>query len=115
MNSVALTIKAKKIRQLAMIPGLTVTPDSVVRLTALPSSKHIWPTASGVRPLWSSTDGTAPKAPTIAIVDSGIDANRPDFDNGARVMANRRDHAAPAELAGRRPRSRHVRGRHRGR
>jgi serine protease AprX len=30
----------------------------------------------------------APKAPTIAIVDSGIDANRADFDGGARVLGN---------------------------
>jgi serine protease AprX len=88
VNSVAVTIKAKKIRQLAMSPGLTVTPDSVVRLTALPTSTHIWPTASGVRPLWSTPWKTAPKAPTIAIVDSGIDKNRPDFDMGARVIAD---------------------------
>jgi serine protease AprX len=88
MNTVALTIKAKKIRQLALTKGLTITPDSPVRLSALPSSKHIWPTASGVRPLWSTDRRPAPKAPTIAIVDSGIDANRPDFDNGSRVVAN---------------------------
>jgi serine protease AprX len=89
VNSVAVTLKAGKLRLLARVPGLTITPDSPVRLTALPSSKHIWPTASGVRPLWSSSYRTAPKAPTIAIVDSGIDANRPDFDNGTRVIANK--------------------------
>ena len=88
VDSVAVTLKAKKIKFLAKIPGLTVTPDSPVRLTALPSSKQVWPTASGVRPLWSTANKPAPKAPTIAIVDSGIDANRPDFDNGARVVAN---------------------------
>ena len=88
VNSVAVTIKARKLNFLARIPGLTVTPDSPVRLTSLPSSQHVWPTASGVRPLWSTAYKTAPKAPTIAIVDSGIDANRPDFDNGARVVAN---------------------------
>ncbi len=86
VNSVAVTLKAGKLKFLARMPGLTVTPDSVVRLSAMPSSKHIWPTASGLRPLWSQQDRPAPKAPTIAIVDSGIDANRPDFDNGARVV-----------------------------
>jgi serine protease AprX len=88
VGSVAVTLKAKKLSLLAKIPGLTVTPDSPVRLSALPSSHHIWPTASGVRPLWTTSYKVAPKAPTIAIVDSGIDANRPDFDNGARVVAN---------------------------
>ena len=88
VDSVAVTLKAKKISFLARIPGLTVTPDSPVRLTALPSSEQVWPTASGVRALWSTEVKTAPKAPAIAIVDSGIDANRPDFDNGARVVAN---------------------------
>ena len=89
VNSIAVTLKAKKLNFLAKIPGLTVTPDSPVRLSALPSSRHIWPTASGVRPLWSTSWRAAPKAPTIAIVDSGIDANRPDFDNGARVIVNK--------------------------
>jgi len=88
VDSVAVTMKAKKITILARIPGLTVTPDSPVRLTALPSSEQVWPTASGVRALWSTQAKTAPKAPTIAVVDSGIDANRSDFDNGARVVAN---------------------------
>jgi len=88
VDSVAVTLKAKKITILARIPGLTVTPDSPVRLTALPSSEQVWPTASGVRALWSTQAKTAPKAPTIAVVDSGIEANRPDFDNGARVVAN---------------------------
>jgi serine protease AprX len=88
VDSAAVTLKAKKIKFLARIPGLTVTPDSPVRLSALPSSEQVWPTASGVRPLWSTPWKAAPKAPTIAIVDSGIDANPPDFDNGARVVAN---------------------------
>src|SRR5687768_5482462 len=49
VNSVAVTLKAKKVKNLARIPGLTVTPDSPVRLTALPTSKHLWPTASLAR------------------------------------------------------------------
>jgi serine protease AprX len=80
VSSAAVTIKAGKLKHLARMPGLTVTPDSVVRLAGLPSSPHIWPTASGVRPLWSTAYKAAPKAPTIAIVDSGIDKNRLDFE-----------------------------------
>ena len=44
----------------------------------LPRFKQHWPYASGVAPLLSSVQGLEP--PTIAIVDSGIDAARADFD-----------------------------------
>ncbi len=89
VKSVAVTLKAKKLRLLARMPGLTITPDSQVRLAALPSNTQIWPTASGVRPLWSTATKTAPKAPAIAIVDSGIDKNRLDFGNGQQVVAEK--------------------------
>jgi serine protease AprX len=98
VNSVAVTIKAGKLRHLARVPGLTITPDSVVRLTGLPSSPHIWPTASGVRPLWSTSHNTAPKAPAIAIVDSGIDKNRLDFEG--RVVEEKVITTLPNNSAG---------------
>ena len=98
VNSVAVTIKAGKLRHLAKVPGLTITPDSVVRLTALPSSPHIWPTASGVRPLWSTSSKAAPKAPAIAIVDSGIDKDRLDFEG--RVVEEKVITTLPNNSAG---------------
>ena len=82
LSSVAVTMKAKKVLKLAKIPGLTVTYDSQVKVSVL-SSSQVWPTASGVRPMWG--DSTTAQTPTIAIVDSGIDKNRADFDMGARV------------------------------
>jgi serine protease AprX len=84
VGSVAATMKAKKVLRLAKVPGLTITYDSTVKLSALPSSNQVWPTASGVRPLWG--EATTAQTPTIAIVDSGIDKNRADFDMGARVI-----------------------------
>jgi serine protease AprX len=88
VKSVAVTLKAKKMAQLAKVPGLTVTFDAPVKLsgTTAPTSKHIWPTASGVRPMWDNRPAVGQKMPTIAIVDSGIDKNRADFDMGARVI-----------------------------
>ena len=44
------------------------------------SSKQLWPHEAGINKLW---DG--PQAPTIAIVDSGIDTSRLDFEG--RVLA----------------------------
>jgi serine protease AprX len=76
-------MKAKKVLKLAKIPGLTITYDSQVKLSALPTSDQVWPTASGVRPMWGLS--TTAQTPTIAIVDSGIDKNRADFDMGVRV------------------------------
>ena len=83
VGSVAATMKAKHVLIVAKRPGLTITYDSQVKLSALPTSNQVWPTASGVRPMWSET--TNAQLPTIAIVDSGIDKNRPDFDMGTRV------------------------------
>jgi serine protease AprX len=76
-GSVAVTIKAKKVLKLARIPGLTITSDSKIALASTPSSNQVWPTASGVRPMW--TDSSSANLPTIAIIDSGIDKNHPCF------------------------------------
>jgi serine protease AprX len=87
-NAVAVDITAGKLASLAKQSGLTVTPDSTVQLTgSTPSSTQLWPYTSGVAWLWGSTFSPAPQAPTIAVVDSGIDANRADFDGGNRVAA----------------------------
>ena len=86
ISSVAVTVKAKKIPVIAKRPGLTITHDSTVELSSVPSSGQLWPTASGVRSFWWDEDITTANTPAIAIVDSGIDKNRSDFDMGARVI-----------------------------
>jgi serine protease AprX len=85
-NAVAIDITAGKLASLQKKSGLTVTPDSPVHLTGLTTSQ-LWPYASGTAWLWGSNFNPAPQAPAIAVVDSGIDANRADFDGGARVAA----------------------------
>jgi serine protease AprX len=88
VGSVAVTLKAKKVLQLARVPNLTITYDAPVKLSGTVSytSKHVWPTAAGVKPMWGNRPSTGVAMPTIAVVDSGIDKNRPDFDMGARVI-----------------------------
>jgi serine protease AprX len=89
VGSVAVELKARKVLQLAKMSGLTITWDAPVELTGTttgPTSKQIWPTASGVRPMWGNQPQAGQKLPTIAIVDSGIDKKRADFDMGARVI-----------------------------
>lgn len=88
IGAVAIDITAGKLAALAKRPGLTITPDSSVRLSGTLSSNQMWPYESGVAKLWGTATSPAPQAPTIAIVDSGIDANRADFGNGSRVLDN---------------------------
>ena len=90
VGSAAVTLRAKKVLQLAHIPNLTVTWDAPIKLSGTvavaPTSKHVWPTAAGVKPMWGNRPVTGQTMPTIAIVDSGIEKNRADFDMGARVI-----------------------------
>jgi serine protease AprX len=86
VNAIAVTLEANKVPYLRYYPGLIVTHDAKVKLDAVPTSKQLWPLASGVKPLWSEPLALGQKFPTIAIVDSGIDKNRPDFDMGSRVI-----------------------------
>jgi serine protease AprX len=85
-NAVAIDITAGKLASLQKKSGLTITPDSPVQLTGL-TSTQLWPYTSGTAWLWGSSSNPAPQAPAIAVVDSGINANRADFDGGARVAA----------------------------
>jgi serine protease AprX len=86
-DAVAVDITAGKLSSLAKKSGLTITPDSTVKLSATPSSTQLWPYTSGLAYLWGSSSNPAPQAPAIAVVDSGIDAKRADFDSGNRVAA----------------------------
>jgi serine protease AprX len=86
MNAIAVTLEANKIPYLRYYRGLIVTHDAKVELAATPSSRQLWPVASGVKPLWSDPLPLGQKYPAIAIVDSGIEKNRADFDMGARVI-----------------------------
>ena len=86
-NAVAVDITAGKLASLAKQSGLTITPDATVHLSGSMSystqtySTQLWPYEAGDAWLW----GSSAQAPTIAVVDSGIDANRADFDGGSRV------------------------------
>jgi serine protease AprX len=86
-GAVAVDITAGKLASLSKKSGLTITPDSPVHLSATPTSSQLWPYTSGNAWLWGSTLSPAPQAPTIAVVDSGIEANRADFDGGSRISA----------------------------
>jgi serine protease AprX len=86
IDAVAATIRLDKLGKLANRPNLIVTADVPVHVSSY-SSNQLWPYESGVSQNWTGNGAPTPGpgAPTIAIVDSGIE-NRADFGN--RVLAN---------------------------
>ena len=97
INGVAVALKAKWVMKLAKVPGLIVTVDSPVQptggitggyTTGKLTNSQLWPYAAGEAKLWGSQWHPAPNAPTIAIVDSGIDATRADFGSRAYPQVN---------------------------
>jgi serine protease AprX len=88
INGVAVELKAKWIVRLAKVPGLVITADSPVESTGIKSNAQLWPYVSGNAKLWGSSWHPAPDAPTIAIVDSGLDAGKQDFSGRAYPQVN---------------------------
>ena len=81
VQGVSAELTGKQLLKLARMQGINaIMPDARVQLAGL-SNKQQWPFVSGVAHGWSDvTNGKLPTLPAIAIVDSGIDASRPDFD-----------------------------------
>jgi hypothetical protein len=80
VNGVAFDLKAKWIARLAKIPGLVIPPDAPVQTTGdVRFNNQLWPYVSGDAKLWGSSTDPAPDAPTIAVVDSGLDQGNSDF------------------------------------
>jgi serine protease AprX len=83
VNGVAARLTGSQILTLAHNGHVaSITYDAPITLAGL-SNKQRWPFVSGVQKFWSA--GTSAATPTIAIVDSGIEAGRADF--GGRVVA----------------------------
>jgi serine protease AprX len=82
IDGAQLTLTGKQILRVAR-NGIaqSIVPNSSVQTSGY-SNNQGWASAINVWPNWSSPPANAP---TIAIVDSGIQANRPDF--GSRVLA----------------------------
>ena len=84
-----------------------ITSDAPVMLSAFNSQR--WPHVAGLSSLWDAP--ASANAPTIAVVDSGIEHGRSDF--GSRILADVTMTVAAEQLPRRRSRPRDVRRRHR--
>jgi len=93
VDGVALDLKAQDLDELAKIPGLTITPDAPVHLSGREfTSRLLWAANTGMDNFWNSIgnkpDGPSQwllNAPTIAVVDSGVDTSKV-ADFGSRVV-----------------------------
>jgi serine protease AprX len=87
VGGVAVELPAKLVEKLQNVAGLSVTPDSLVRLSGQIKSDQLWPYESGNDKLWAGDQQSyTGKFPAIAVVDSGIQADRDDFKG--RLVAN---------------------------
>jgi serine protease AprX len=93
VDGISLVLKANRLAQLAKIPGLTITPDAPAHPTgSVYTSNQLWVPNTGVDKLWnapvspnSAKTQSDLVAPTIAVVDSGVDASKV-ADFGGRVI-----------------------------
>jgi serine protease AprX len=84
INGVAARLTGRQVLTLARDGHVeAITWDAPMVLAGNLSNRQRWPFVSGVQKFWAS--GTSAATPTIAVVDSGIDASRADF--GGRVVA----------------------------
>ncbi len=88
VRGVATVIPAARLKSLSRMDGLTITSDAPVKVSGTSlSNDQIWPYETGLAKLWPTGSLTpAPGAPAIAVVDSGIQADRADF--AGRIAAN---------------------------
>src|SRR6266508_2138229 len=97
INGVAARLTGSQILALARNGHVdSITYDSPVVLAGGLSNKQRWPFVSGVQQFWAG--GSSAATPTIAVVDSGIDAGRADF--GGRVVAQVNMTSLPGNSAG---------------
>lgn len=94
ITGVSADITGKDLLKLARHPHiLAITPDAALQSSDYQDST-MWPDTADVSPLWNNVDfntgailGPAPQAPTIAVIDSGIDTSK-TADFGSRVVAS---------------------------
>jgi serine protease AprX len=93
IDGISLVLKANRLAQLAKLPGLTITPDAPAHPTgSVYTSNQLWVPNTGVDKLWNAplSPNSAKTqsdliAPTIAVVDSGVDTSKV-ADFGGRVI-----------------------------
>jgi serine protease AprX len=95
ISGVSADLTGKDLLKLAKHPGVSaITADVPVRAAGVYENAEMWRYSADVAPLWTTTDpntglvvGPAPQSPTVAIIDSGVDATKV-ADFGSRILAS---------------------------
>ena len=111
VNGVAANLTGAQVLRIAQKNGIAaVTTDVPMQLAGSLSNKQRWPFVSGVQKFWSN--GNPP--PRRRRSRSSTRASTPRAPTSAAASSRQVElHALAGQLARRRPRPRHVRGRHR--
>jgi serine protease AprX len=89
VDGVAASLTGKQILDLADDRHVTaITPDAPVEVAGF-ENKQKWPHTSEVAKYWKAIGDRSVQLPAIAVVDSGVDANRVDFGYGSTVVHQR--------------------------
>jgi serine protease AprX len=87
IEGVAVELTGVQVLALAADKHVTaITADDRVRLSNSDNGPEKWPHVTAVNKYWAAGANSAAPAATIAIVDSGIETSRPEFDG--RVIAD---------------------------
>ena len=99
IDGVSAELTGHQILSLAGNDGIvTITEDAPVRVTSQLSNDQLWPYSSEVAQLWPTFSNSSLKVPAIAVVDSGLESGRKDFQN--RVLAQVDLSSLPNDSAG---------------
>jgi serine protease AprX len=76
-----------RVTRLASTSNRTITQDVQLRMDGFShySNSQLWPYSTGIAHVWDNSWGPAQPTPTIAIVDSGVDASRPDIASQLKI------------------------------
>jgi serine protease AprX len=88
VGGVAVTLPAARVATLADLDGLTVSPDATLQESSYDNLPNIqlWPYLSGNAHLWAGGQrNRAPRGPTVALIDSGIDTGVADVANSLLI------------------------------
>jgi serine protease AprX len=87
LNGVSARLTGAQLLDLAQQRGiLAITPDKKLRTSGQFQNDQGWVQAANVDDFWAGQTLSGVQLPTIAIVDSGVQRMRSDFDSGARVI-----------------------------
>jgi serine protease AprX len=64
-----------------------ITPDARIRMAGYSNSQQ-WPYQAQLSKFWDQIQNAGAQAPTVAIVDTGVDSTRPDFGNRVVKQVN---------------------------